>query len=612
MEATQAPDQPDSAAPEPQPEPKDRASRHARIMRGIVTPTLGLLAVASFALGALNYTVWKPDPKVTAVTPSVTQRYIVTDPGVANLGDPKVEVTVQSTSQSVCVALGEGRDVSGWVAGHSYTRLTGLSDWHDLTLEDAAAAGATSSAPSGASGSSSTGGGQSESNDVAFDKSDMWIDVQCGSGKVDVTWNVANGSQVLLVDTQAKSSSGQQSASGTPDTTVSLTWVRSKVLDLGTPFTVGGALLAVGAVAAATVFAMPPHKRRKKEKAVEAPIEPIDENETPLWARGAKPANADVELTLTGMAPIVAGSASGSSDGPSIVDVHDVNMLERSGNGGTDAAKSAEQAAAEAHDALVPSPFVGAPDEPAYGSSAADFTARDESDEPSDDTGKFDITPAKPASASESQAQSGLTVPDLATGEFAQAGAAAAESKAASETGSIPVIPDVLIPEGAGRPGDNPESANPSVPAKAQSQESQQDESQRPQSQPSTNDESAAEPIATASAEHGPEHAAQTVEHASAAPAAEEPGLASLVSSMPDPAQANHDEDEFSAVEITSQGEAIAESPEFDDYFSRLVHETQEIPPVDDQGKPKRKPRSRREMREARERLRKKKEGGRK
>lgn len=610
MEATQAPDQPDSAAPEPQPEPKKRASRHARIMRGIVTPTLGLLAVASFALGALNYTVWKPDPKVTAVTPSVTQRYIVTDPGVADLGDPKVEVTVQSSSQSVCVALGEGRDVAGWVSGHEYMRVTGLSDWHNLTLESAAAAGATSSAPDGASSSSSTGtASQDESKDVDFDKSDMWIDVQCGSGKVDVTWNVANGSQVLLVDTQAKSSSGQQAASGTPNTTVSFTWVRSKVLDLGTPFMVGGGLLAVGAVAAATVFAMPPHKRRKKEKAVEAPVEPIDENETPLWARGAKPANADVELTLTGMTPIVAGSASGSGDGPSIVDVHDVNMLERSGNGGTGASKSAEQAAAEAHDALVPSPFVGASDEPAYGSSAADFTAHDESDEPSDDTGKFDITPAKPASAPESQAQSGLTVPDLPTGEFAQTGASASESKNAFDTGGIPVIPDVLIPEVTGRPGDNPKSTNPAVPVKAQPQESQQP-------QPTLSKEgtspSAAEPIATASAEHRPEHAAQPIEHASAAPAAEEPGLASLVSSMPDPAQANHGEDEFSAVEITSQGEAIAESPEFDDYFSRLVHETQEIPPVDDQGKPKRKPRSRREMREARERLRKKKEGGRK
>lgn len=602
MEATQAPDQPEAAASEPTPEPTNRTSRHAKIMRRIVAPALGLLAVASFALGALNYTVWRPDPKVTASAPSVTQRYIVTDPGVANLGDQKVEVTVQSSSQSVCVALGEGRDVSGWVAGHPYTRLTGLSDWHNLTVEDAAAAGATSSTPSGASGSSSTGNAQDESADVAFDKSDMWIDVKCGSGKLDTTWNVDNGSQVLLIDTQAKTSAGTSAGTGTPDTTVSLTWVRSKVLDLGTPFTAGGVLLAIAAAAAATVFAMPPHRRRKKQKAVAAPAPAVDEHGTPLWARGAKPANADVELTLTGMAPIGSAPASAQGDGPSIVDVHDVNMLERNG------AKSAEQAEAEAHDALVPSPFVGAPDEPPYGSSAADFpamsdeknadeaqpqtgksaqAASDAADE-SDDTGEFDVT-AK-ASRDEQEARAGQAASGKEpAGPAEEQPAASAEEHSES---SVPEIPEVLIPEEP-EPAEQPETKEAEAAPEA-------DDGDKQPEQEETDAQDAQQ------AQSEPEHEQRQEPEQAKTP---EEGLASLVSSMPDPAENNLGLGELAAAEITAHGEAVAESPEFDDYFSRLVHETQEIPPIDDQGKPKRQPRSRREMREARERSRKKKGG---
>ena len=281
-----------------EPGPKKKTSRHKWIMRGVVTPALGLLAVASFAFGALNYTIWKPNPQVTATSASISQRYIVTDPGVANLGDPKVDVKVTSTSGSVCVALGEARDVAGWVSGHSYTRVTGLSDWQHLTVEDASTK---------ASGNADT----DESNDVNFDQSDMWSQVKCGSGTLDVNWDISDGNQVLLIDTQAKTSAGsaasdsgagQSGDQAKGDTTLAFTWVRSKVLDLGTPFMVAGGLLTVAAVATATVFAMEAHRRRNKRTLAAVPVaQPVNEDEPPAWTRGAKPANADVELTLTGM-----------------------------------------------------------------------------------------------------------------------------------------------------------------------------------------------------------------------------------------------------------------------------------------------------------------------
>ena len=44
-------------------------TRHAKIMRGIVTPIFGLLAIACVVFGVLNSTVWKPDNEITAAAP---------------------------------------------------------------------------------------------------------------------------------------------------------------------------------------------------------------------------------------------------------------------------------------------------------------------------------------------------------------------------------------------------------------------------------------------------------------------------------------------------------------------------------------------------------------
>ena len=44
----------------------ERPTRHAMIMRGVVTPIFGLLAVAAIVLGVLNATIWKPSSEITA------------------------------------------------------------------------------------------------------------------------------------------------------------------------------------------------------------------------------------------------------------------------------------------------------------------------------------------------------------------------------------------------------------------------------------------------------------------------------------------------------------------------------------------------------------------
>ena len=62
-----------------------RPTRHARIMRGVVTPILGLLAVACIGLGIMNATYWKPSSQIAASAAVKGTQYIVTDPGFTPL-----------------------------------------------------------------------------------------------------------------------------------------------------------------------------------------------------------------------------------------------------------------------------------------------------------------------------------------------------------------------------------------------------------------------------------------------------------------------------------------------------------------------------------------------
>ena len=75
-----------------------RPTRHARIMRGVVTPILGLLAVACIGLGIMNATYWKPSSQIAASAAVKGTQYIVTDPGVLPLVDNQVTVSADAGS----------------------------------------------------------------------------------------------------------------------------------------------------------------------------------------------------------------------------------------------------------------------------------------------------------------------------------------------------------------------------------------------------------------------------------------------------------------------------------------------------------------------------------
>ena len=82
------------------PQSKAGPTRHAKIMRGIVTPIFGLLAVACIVLGVLNATIWKPSTQVTASAAVTGSQYVVTDPNVLQLVDDHVNISAKSRDKS--------------------------------------------------------------------------------------------------------------------------------------------------------------------------------------------------------------------------------------------------------------------------------------------------------------------------------------------------------------------------------------------------------------------------------------------------------------------------------------------------------------------------------
>jgi hypothetical protein len=228
---------------------KDLKPRYTRVLRFVVAPILVALAVVCGILAGLTATIWKPDPKATA-TASTSTRYVVTDPGVLPLGNEQVAITVTSSSP-VCVAIGSTQDVSGWIASHKYTRVKGLSSWSELATSVQTAAADTSAADA----SDST---------LALEDSDMWLTSECGTGTLTLPWKVTSTSQSLIVDTNP---SGSESDASGAKAALSLTWIRTQVLNLTIPLIFVAALLLVCAVLCATVFAMAPHRRRKVQAA---------------------------------------------------------------------------------------------------------------------------------------------------------------------------------------------------------------------------------------------------------------------------------------------------------------------------------------------------------
>ncbi|MFU1802513.1 hypothetical protein ACMWD3_02140 [Gardnerella swidsinskii] len=270
--------------------PMRRLTLRSKIMRGVVAPFFALLAVLSVVLGVANATFWKPSNVVIAYANVSGTRYIVTDPGVLNLVDNRVRISVAAlhTRKPICVAVGLTKDVRGWVAGSPVQRITGLRDWNNLSVSEV-------------SGKTSVQAGDSvdiKDPDVKFQESNLWPIVTCqlglaklaintadyvqSSGSASYDHAVASGTMPKSGTRASKSNSHDASSSSlrsqaarrvllidlgdnVPEASVELRWRRNQIPDFATPLYFVGVLFAVLAILSATIFAMAPHRRRNKQ-----------------------------------------------------------------------------------------------------------------------------------------------------------------------------------------------------------------------------------------------------------------------------------------------------------------------------------------------------------
>lgn len=277
-----------------------RPTKRARFMRGVVAPIFGLLAALSIVLGVLNATVWKPSSIVSAHANVYGSRYIVTDPGVLNLVDYRVKISVAALNsrKPICVAVGLAKDVRGWTKGYSVQRITGLNNWNSLSTDvmqadDDARIDSTKTDDSKVS--------KDASKDVDFKDSDLWTNATCQMGLAKLSINAAdfeqagNAADLALKqesqeqnNAQSNSKNGAQSQTSrqklsselqskiarrvliidlgknSPEAFVELRWRRHNLPDFATPMYFVGALFILLCGLSASVFAMAPHRRRNK------------------------------------------------------------------------------------------------------------------------------------------------------------------------------------------------------------------------------------------------------------------------------------------------------------------------------------------------------------
>ncbi|XQU33235.1 hypothetical protein HXT23_05415 [Gardnerella sp. DNF00257] len=273
-------------------------------MRGVVAPIFGLLAALSIVLGVLNATVWKPSSIVSAHANVYGSRYIVTDPGVLNLVDYRVKISVAALNsrKPICVAVGLAKDVRGWTKGYSVQRITGLNNWNSLSTDvmqadDGARIDSTKTDDSKVS--------KDAAKDVDFKDSDLWTNATCQMGLAKLSINAADFEQAgnaadLAIkqesqersqeqnNAQSNAQNGAQSQTSrqklsselqskiarrvliidlgknSPEAFVELRWRRHNLPDFATPMYFVGALFILLCGLSASVFAMAPHRRRNK------------------------------------------------------------------------------------------------------------------------------------------------------------------------------------------------------------------------------------------------------------------------------------------------------------------------------------------------------------
>lgn len=158
----------------------------------------GLAAILALA-GLLSVTKWKP-AQVVEATGTTGAPFLTTRPGLFGLygeGDSvNLTATAADPDQPIWIVLGSQSDASGWLRGHEYEEIYGLTDLDTLKMEEHGEP-APEPEPAPQSGEEPQSGqaqsGEIEENPMA---SDMWVLEKNASGSLQMN---ISGDQMNLV-----------------------------------------------------------------------------------------------------------------------------------------------------------------------------------------------------------------------------------------------------------------------------------------------------------------------------------------------------------------------------------------------------------------------------
>lgn len=218
------------------------------MLQRLIAALLGLLGLAAAALGIASATAWRADDPLIATATADTAT-LVTEPGVLEVAGEPVTVTVRATGSPVVLAVGRDTDVAGWVGDDPHQLVTGLADWHDLALQDAATpapAGSPSAEPSASapepSPSASADDGAAQQTAADPTGSDMWVTEVNGDGAATLEWTAPPEGRWSLLAVSL----------GDTDPTLELSWPQ----EVTTPWLWPGVATGVLLLAVAAILAV--------------------------------------------------------------------------------------------------------------------------------------------------------------------------------------------------------------------------------------------------------------------------------------------------------------------------------------------------------------------
>ncbi|MCL2422968.1 MAG: hypothetical protein FWD11_03590 [Micrococcales bacterium] len=105
----------------------------------ITIAAVGAAGVVVAGLGVASATLWRP-ADVLRASVATDSPYVITAPGVVEMGGQPTTVTVTSSKKDaeLVVAVGRDTDVVGWVGTDPHQTIAGSADWTTLRFDDQA------------------------------------------------------------------------------------------------------------------------------------------------------------------------------------------------------------------------------------------------------------------------------------------------------------------------------------------------------------------------------------------------------------------------------------------------------------------------------------------